>query len=157
MNSQIGEAFVACALMFATLAPGVGTSVATPGRPSDAGTADQGWLHCGPHGAGHFVKMVHNGIEYGLMAAYAEGFNILKHANAGLIARDSDAETAPQSEPQYVARAALARNWMETETGRVPLGPGMSATVEIHTGKRRIISYLLSPLARKVQEGMHER
>jgi len=86
--------------VFATLAPGVDAAPPTPGRDGarshDAGaTAHQGYLHCGPNGAGHFVKMVHNGIEYGLMAAYAEGFNILRHAGAGLHARAADAETAP--------------------------------------------------------------
>ena len=69
--------------IFETLAPGKGNAPPTPGRAADAGTADRGWLHCGPHGAGHFVKMVHNGIEYGIMAAYAEGLNILHHANVG--------------------------------------------------------------------------
>ena len=72
----------------------------TLGRPSDAGTADQGWLHCGPHGAGHFVKMVHNGIEYGLMAAYAEGLNILRNANIGKHAGEVDAETTPLRRPE---------------------------------------------------------
>ena len=81
--------------VFATLAPGPGTSAPTPGRRADAGTADQGWLHCGAHGAGHFVKMVHNGIEYGLMAAYAEGLNILHGANVGKRASVVDAETTP--------------------------------------------------------------
>ena len=91
--------------VFATLAPGAGGVAATPGRPV-AGSADSGWLHCGPHGAGHFVKMVHNGIEYGLMAAYAEGFNILRHANIGQAAQGraspasaGDAETTPLREP----------------------------------------------------------
>ncbi len=87
--------------VFATLAPGVGTAVATPGRDAGKGTADQGWLHCGPHGAGHFVKMVHNGIEYGLMAAYAEGFNILHHANVGLREHAVDAETTPLRHPAH--------------------------------------------------------
>jgi 6-phosphogluconate dehydrogenase len=87
--------------MFATLAPGPGTIARTPGREALSGTADRGYLHCGPSGAGHFVKMVHNGIEYGLMAAYAEGLNILKNANAGTKARAADAETAPLREPQY--------------------------------------------------------
>ena len=81
--------------VFATLAPGSGTSAPTPGRRADAGTADQGWLHCGPHGAGHFVKMVHNGIEYGVMAAYAEGLNILHGANVGKRENVVDAETTP--------------------------------------------------------------
>jgi 6-phosphogluconate dehydrogenase len=83
------------------LAPGVGTAERTPGRTGDPAPEERGWLHCGPGGAGHFVKMVHNGIEYGLMAAYAEGLNILKHANAGMVSRDADAETAPLSDPQF--------------------------------------------------------
>ena len=69
--------------IFKTLAPGFGVAVRTPGRDIRNGTAEEGYLHCGPAGAGHFVKMVHNGIEYALMAAYAEGFNILAHANVG--------------------------------------------------------------------------
>ena len=69
--------------IFATLAPGIGSIERTPGREKATGTAEQGYLHCGPNGAGHFVKMVHNGIEYGLMAAYAEGMNILRAANVG--------------------------------------------------------------------------
>jgi len=81
--------------LFATLAPGVGAAPATPGRRAGSSPADQGWLHCGPHGAGHFVKMVHNGIEYGLMAAYAEGLNILRHADIGLHDQTVDAETTP--------------------------------------------------------------
>jgi 6-phosphogluconate dehydrogenase len=87
--------------VFATLAPGAGSAVTTPGRRQGDSTADQGWLHCGPHGAGHFVKMVHNGIEYGLMAAYAEGFNILQHANVGLRDHAVDAETTPLREPTH--------------------------------------------------------
>ena len=83
--------------VFATLAPGADTS-----SPALAeGTAALGYLHCGPSGAGHFVKMVHNGIEYGVMAAYAEGINILKSANAGKRQRTADAETSPLAEPQY--------------------------------------------------------
>ena len=85
--------------VFSTLAPGAGSAPPTPGREQGAGSADQGWLHCGPHGAGHFVKMVHNGIEYGLMAAYAEGFNILRHANIGHGSASVDAETTPLREP----------------------------------------------------------
>src|SRR5918996_2334036 len=82
--------------IFKTLAPGRGAIDRTPGREHVGGTAEDGYLHCGPTGAGHFVKMVHNGIEYGLMAAYAEGLNLLRHANAGLDApRTADAETAP--------------------------------------------------------------
>jgi 6-phosphogluconate dehydrogenase len=89
--------------IFATIAPGVDAAERTPGRTGDPSTAEQGYLHCGPNGAGHFVKMVHNGIEYGIMAAYAEGLNILKHANAGTTHRDEDAETAPLRDPQYYA------------------------------------------------------
>src|SRR5262245_57155460 len=81
--------------IFATLSPGRGDIPRTPGREKLGGTAEEGWLHCGPNGAGHFVKMVHNGIEYGLMAAYAQGLNILQHADAGTAGRDTDAETAP--------------------------------------------------------------
>ena len=73
----------------------------TPGREKRDGTAEQGYLHCGPQGAGHFVKMVHNGIEYGLMAAYAEGLNILRNADVGKRARDTDAETTPLRNPEY--------------------------------------------------------
>ena len=94
------EAVQHLAPLFATLAPGLGSAAATPGRPADSGSADQGWLHCGPHGAGHFVKMVHNGIEYGLMAAYAEGLNILQHANIGLRNQAVDAETTPLRHPE---------------------------------------------------------
>jgi 6-phosphogluconate dehydrogenase len=83
-----------------TLAPGAGDIARTPGRESVNGTAEKGYLHCGPSGAGHFVKMVHNGIEYGVMEAYAEGFNVLHEANAGLRRRDGgDAETAPLRDP----------------------------------------------------------
>ena len=88
--------------IFSALAPGVESAPRTPGRTdANATTAEQGYLHCGPVGAGHFVKMVHNGIEYGLMAAYAEGLNVLKHANAGANARESDAETTPLRDPKY--------------------------------------------------------
>src|SRR5579864_5122676 len=86
--------------IFATLAPGAGAAPATPGRAAGASTAEQGFLHCGPQGAGHFVKMVHNGIEYGLMAAYAEGLNILHQADAGKHAREVDAETSPLRRPE---------------------------------------------------------
>jgi 6-phosphogluconate dehydrogenase len=88
--------------IFKTLAPGIGSIDRTPGRESaKASTAEEGYLHCGPPGAGHFVKMVHNGIEYGMMAAYAEGLNILKHANAGSAKETIDAETAPLREPDH--------------------------------------------------------
>ena len=87
--------------IFAALAPGIETSPRTLGREGRGGTAEQGYLHCGPTGAGHFVKMVHNGIEYGLMAAYAEGMGILTHANAGNAEHEADAETAPLRDPQF--------------------------------------------------------
>jgi len=87
--------------IFAALAPGKGGIPETHGRENIGGTAEQGYLHCGPNGAGHFVKMVHNGIEYGLMAAYAEGMNILRNADAGKRAHDTDAETAPMRDPDY--------------------------------------------------------
>lgn len=84
-----------------SLAPGVGDAPRTPGASGDPSTAEQGYLHCGPNGAGHFVKMVHNGIEYGLMAAYAEGLNIIKHANIGLKTETADAETTPLRNPEH--------------------------------------------------------
>jgi 6-phosphogluconate dehydrogenase len=87
--------------VFATLAPGVDAAERTPGRSGEVSNAENGYLHCGPNGAGHFVKMVHNGIEYGVMAAYAEGLNILKNANAGKVEREADAETAPLDHPEY--------------------------------------------------------
>jgi 6-phosphogluconate dehydrogenase len=87
--------------IFAALAPGLMAAPRTPGREKVGGTAEQGYLHCGPNGAGHFVKMVHNGIEYGIMAAYAEGLNILHHANVGKQVRDVDAETTPLCNPEY--------------------------------------------------------
>jgi 6-phosphogluconate dehydrogenase len=86
--------------LFEAIAPGVEAAPRTPGRSGDPGPAEHGYLHCGPNGAGHFVKMVHNGIEYGAMAAYAEGLNILRHANAGKTSRESDAETAPLEHPE---------------------------------------------------------
>jgi 6-phosphogluconate dehydrogenase len=86
--------------LFAALAPGIEAASRTPGREKIGGTAEQGYLHCGPSGAGHFVKMVHNGIEYGAMAAYAEGLNILRHANAGKRREKIDAETTPMRRPE---------------------------------------------------------
>jgi 6-phosphogluconate dehydrogenase len=85
---------------FAALAPGVDAADRTPGRDGDPSPTEQGYLHCGPPGAGHFVKMVHNGIEYGMMGAYAEGLNILHHANVGASKQEEDAETAPLREPE---------------------------------------------------------
>ncbi len=87
--------------IYASLAPGIDAAPRTPGREKHGGTAEQGFLYCGPHGAGHFVKMVHNGIEYGIMEAYAEGFNILRDANAGKRSRPIDAETTPLAHPEY--------------------------------------------------------
>ena len=87
--------------IFVTLAPGVASAERTLGRSGKPSAAEQGFLHCGPHGAGHFVKMVHNGIEYGIMAAYSEGLNILKNANIGKVESASDAETTPLREPEF--------------------------------------------------------
>jgi 6-phosphogluconate dehydrogenase len=87
--------------IFATLAPGIGEIARTPGREKLGGTAEQGYLHCGPNGAGHFVKMVHNGIEYGMMAAYAEGLGILREANIGKTQGEADAETTPLRDPGH--------------------------------------------------------
>jgi 6-phosphogluconate dehydrogenase len=87
--------------IFKTIAPGRGDIPRTPGREKVGGTAEDGYLHCGPSGAGHFVKMVHNGIEYGIMAAYAEGLNILKHANVGKTKQTVDAETTPLRHPEH--------------------------------------------------------
>ena len=98
-----GEAGVVARLdpIFRTLAPGAGDIPRTPGREALGGTAEHGYLHCGPSGAGHFVKMIHNGIEYGLMAAYAEGLNILKHADIGGRSHEKDAETTPLRNPEH--------------------------------------------------------
>jgi 6-phosphogluconate dehydrogenase len=102
--------------VFRTIAPGVEAAPRTPGRDGDPSPAENGYLHCGPAGAGHFVKMVHNGIEYGLMAAYAEGLNVLHHANVGKgDGRPADAETAPLRDPEYYRYdldiAAVAELW----------------------------------------------
>ena len=87
--------------LFASIAPGVGEVPRTQGRSGDPSPSEQGYLHCGPNGAGHFVKMVHNGIEYGLMSSYAEGLNILRNADAGTRQQEGDAETAPLENPEY--------------------------------------------------------
>ncbi|MEO6822349.1 MAG: phosphogluconate dehydrogenase (NAD(+)-dependent, decarboxylating) [Candidatus Nanopelagicales bacterium] len=84
-----------------TIAPGIEAAGRTPGKTGAPGPGEEGWLHCGPSGAGHFVKMVHNGIEYGLMAAYAEGLNVLANADQGKQVRDADAETAPLTDPKF--------------------------------------------------------
>jgi 6-phosphogluconate dehydrogenase len=109
------EAVGRLAPIFTSLAPGLGSEERTPGRSGDPSPEELGWLHCGPPGAGHFVKMVHNGIEYGVMAAYAEGLNILHHANAGAQRREADAETAPLDHPELyrfeIDLAAVAEVW----------------------------------------------
>jgi len=87
--------------IFKTIAPGIGDIPRTPGREKVGGTAEQGYLHCGPSGGGHFVKMVHNGIEYGIMAAYAEGLNVLKSADVGKHTHEVDAETTPLRDPEH--------------------------------------------------------
>ncbi len=87
--------------IFSVLAPGIAAAAPTPGRNKEGSTTEQGYLHCGPQGAGHFVKMVHNGIEYGLMGAYAEGLNILRNANIGKTKGEADAETTPLREPEH--------------------------------------------------------
>ena len=112
-----GEADVVAHLdpIFATIAPGVAAAPRTPERTGHPSAAEQGYLHCGDHGAGHFVKMVHNGIEYGIMAAYAEGLNILSKADAGRHVREEDAETTPLRDPQYyqydIDLASVAEVW----------------------------------------------
>jgi 6-phosphogluconate dehydrogenase len=112
-----GEAEVVARLepIFRTLAPGVGAAARTPGRDGEPAAAEHGYLHCGPSGAGHFVKMVHNGIEYGIMAAYAEGLNILRRANAGKREEEASAETTPLRDPQFyrydIDTAAVAEVW----------------------------------------------
>ena len=95
------EAVARLTAVFEALAPGVEAASRTPGRDGDPAPEEQGWLHCGSSGAGHFVKMVHNGIEYGLMQAYSEGLNVLKHANVGLHEQESDAETTPLRNPDH--------------------------------------------------------
>jgi 6-phosphogluconate dehydrogenase len=101
--------------VFRSIAPGIGEADRTPGRTGDPTPSELGYLHCGPAGAGHFVKMVHNGIEYGIMAAYAEGLNVLRHADAGRHRREADAETTPLREPQYyqyeIDTAEVAEVW----------------------------------------------
>ena len=94
------EVVARLAPIFASIAPGVDAAPRTPGRTGEPSQAEHGYYHCGPNGAGHFVKMVHNGIEYGLMAAYAEGLNVIANADAGLRQRDADAETAPLERPE---------------------------------------------------------
>ena len=127
--------------VFAALAPGVDSAARTRGRTGAAAGAEQGFLHCGPHGAGHFVKMVHNGIEYGVMAAYAEGFNILRNANIGKREQISDAETTPIRHPEFYQyemnlpeiaevwrRGSVIGSWLLDLTANALLkDPGLSA------------------------------
>ena len=101
MAGGTDEAVGQIAPVLQSLAPGVDAAPRTPGRTGDPGPAENGWLHCGPSGAGHFVKMVHNGIEYGIMASYAEGLNILKHADVGDREQEVDAETTPLRNPDH--------------------------------------------------------
>jgi 6-phosphogluconate dehydrogenase len=126
--------------IFKTLSPGPGNIARTPGREKTGGTAEQGYLHCGPSGAGHFVKMVHNGIEYGIMAAYAEGMGILKNANVGKQAHSHDAETTPLRDPEHYQydfelqeiaelwrRGSVVASWLLDLTATVLLrDPGLS-------------------------------
>ncbi|SER58216.1 6-phosphogluconate dehydrogenase [Nitrosomonas sp. Nm51] len=125
--------------VFTTLSPGIDAAPSTPGRQPGASTAEQGYLHCGSHGAGHFVKMVHNGIEYGVMAAYAEGLNILHNANIGKQTHDMDAETTPLRNPEYYQydldlteiaevwrRGSVIRSWLLDLTASALLSdPGL--------------------------------
>jgi 6-phosphogluconate dehydrogenase len=101
--------------LFASIAPGVEGAARTPGRTGETSQPEHGYLHCGPNGAGHFVKMIHNGIEYGIMASYAEGLNILRNANAGKVEREADAETAPLEHSEYyqydISVADVAEVW----------------------------------------------
>jgi 6-phosphogluconate dehydrogenase len=101
--------------LFASIAPGVDAAPRTPGRSGAPSPAEHGYLHCGPNGAGHFVKMVHNGIEYGLMAAFAEGLNVLRNADAGTRSREADAETSPLEHPEHyryaIDTAEVAELW----------------------------------------------
>jgi 6-phosphogluconate dehydrogenase len=128
-----------------SVAPGVAAAPRTGGRSGELVPGEAGWLHCGPSGAGHFVKMVHNGIEYGLMAAYAEGLNILKHADTGLRHRDADAETAPLEHPEYYSydfdlpaiaevwrRGSVVGSWLLDLTA---LALSRSSTLEEFTGR----------------------
>ncbi len=109
------EVFARLEPLFASIAPGIDSAERTPGRTGDPSAAEHGYLHCGPVGAGHFVKMVHNGIEYGMMAAYAEGLNVLSNANAGKVTREQDAETAPLEQPEFyrydIDTTAVAEVW----------------------------------------------
>jgi 6-phosphogluconate dehydrogenase len=130
-----GDVVQRLAPLFASLAPGADSALRTSGRSGPASQSEQGFLHCGPNGAGHFVKMVHNGVEYGLMAAYAEGLNILRNANAGKVKREGDAETAPLEHPEYYRyeidttevaevwrRGSVVGSWLLDLTAQVLVG-----------------------------------
>ncbi len=112
--------------IFASLAPGVESAERTPGREGEPSPAENGYLHCGPNGAGHFVKMVHNGIEYGIMAAYAEGLNILQNANAGKLQREADAETAPMEQPEFYRTTSICQRSPRSGGGAAWSAPGFS-------------------------------
>ena len=114
--------------IFKTLAPGRGTIDRTPGREKVGGTAEEGYLHCGPSGAGHFVKMVHNGIEYGLMAAYAEGLNILNHANVGKQHHEIDAETTPLRNPEHYSTISISPTSPKSGAAAASSPPGCSTS-----------------------------
>jgi 6-phosphogluconate dehydrogenase len=131
--------------LFASIAPGVDAAPRTPGRTGDPSPAEQGYLHCGPNGAGHFVKMVHNGIEYGLMAAYAEGLNVIANADAGRGEREADAETSPLEHPEHYRyeidttdvaevwrRGSVVGSWLLDLTAAALLA---SPTLEEFTGR----------------------
>ena len=138
-----GEAAVVKHLdpIFATLAPGIASAPATPGRKPGNGTAESGYLHCGPSGGGHFVKMVHNGMEYGIMAAYAEGMNILKGASIGKRTQEVDAETTPLRDPEHYQyefdlaevaelwrRGSVIGSWLlDLMAGELAKDPGLEA------------------------------
>jgi 6-phosphogluconate dehydrogenase len=133
------EAVARLTPIFETLAPGRGAAAPTPGRAAHTSTADRGWLHCGTHGAGHFVKMVHNGIEYGIMAAYAEGLNILRHANVGRQTHAVDAETTPLRHPeryQYDLDLAEGRWTIQAAIDAAVPAPVLSAALYARFGSR---------------------
>jgi 6-phosphogluconate dehydrogenase len=128
--------------IFKSLAPGVDSAARTPGRSGEPSTSENGYLRCGPNGAGHFVKMVHNGIEYGIMAAFAEGLNIIKNANAGKVRREVDAETTPLRHPELYAydmnvpevaevwrRGSVIGSWLLCE--RIPISRTLPAGCRI--------------------------
>jgi 6-phosphogluconate dehydrogenase len=142
-----GDASVARRLdpIFCTLAPGIEAAPRTPGRGDADASAEHGYLHCGANGAGHFVKMIHNGIEYGIMAAYAEGLNILRHANSGGLTRTIDAETTPLENPEAYRydlhlgdiaevwrRGSVIRSWLLDLSAQALLRDGELSTFQGH-------------------------